>query len=443
MLNILGDNQRFCDGVSRRDFLKIGGLALGGWSLTDMLAAEAQAQSRNPHKAVIMVYLPGGPSHQDMFDLKMDAPSEVRGEFKPIKTNVPGIEICEHLPKIAAMMDKFAVVRSLVGARDEHANPIVHSGHTLAERRKNHPALGAVMARVYGSIDRAVPPFVDIIPKTKHSPYTIPASGGFLGRAYGAVRPDSEGAADMVLRDITLARLSDRRKLLTVLDRFRRQVDDSEAVKSADAITQKAFDILTSPKFSQALDFSREDPKVLAKYGTGQDGVVGDACPMKHGHFVAARRLVEAGARCVTLGYGFWDWHGNNFNNLKKYLPMFDHAITALVSDLDERGMLGDVSIVCWGEFGRTPRINKNAGRDHWPHVSSCLLAGGGMRTGQLIGTTTADGGHADERPIHYRDVHATLLHNVGFDVRKDQVTDNLSRPHWIFEGHAPIEELV
>ena len=170
---------------------------------------------------------------------------------------------------------------------------------------------------------------------------------------------------------------------------------------------------------------------------------MGDACPMKHGHFVAARRLVEAGARCVTLGYGFWDWHGNNFNNLKKYLPMFDHAITALVSDLDERGMLGDVSIVCWGEFGRTPRINKNAGRDHWPHVSSCLLAGGGMRTGQLIGTTTADGGHADERPIHYRDVHATLLHNVGFDVRKDQVTDNLSRPHWIFEGHAPIEELV
>jgi hypothetical protein len=443
MLKILGERSRFCDGFSRREFLQVGSLTLGGLTLTDVLANDAHAAGKSRHKSVIMLYLPGGPAHQDTFDLKMDAPSDIRGEFKPIKTNVDGIQITEHLPKLAAMMDKFAVIRSLVGARDEHANPVCMSGYTLAEQNKNHPSMGAAASRLFGPVDKTVPPFVDLIPKTQHKPYSIPAATGFLGRGYSAVRPDDQGMSDMVLNGVTLSRLSDRQKLLQSVDRFRRRVDDSEMASSLDAINRQAFDILTSRKFVEALDVSREDPKVLARYGKGQDGIVGDACPCKHEQFVAARRLVEAGVRCVTLGYGFWDWHGGNFSNLKKYLPMLDHSVTTLVQDLYERGMLQDVTLVVWGEFGRTPKINKDAGRDHWPAVSCALLAGGGMRTGQAIGTTTRDGGYADERPIHYRDVVATVYHNMGFDVRSDTVMDYTGRPQYLLPGHAPIAELV
>jgi hypothetical protein len=443
MLTVLGGRERFCDGVSRRNFLKIGALAMGGITLRDILAAEAEAGVRSSHKAVIMIYLPGGPSHQDTFDLKMDAPSDIRGEFKPIDTKVPGIQVSEHLPKIAGMMDKFAVVRSLVGARDEHANPVCLSGYTLGEASKDQPSLGASISKIYGPLDRTVPPYVDLIPKTQHKPYSFPAATGFLGRGYGAVKPDEQGMSDMVLNGISLSRLNDRRRMLSAVDGFRRMVDRSDMIQGTDAITQQAFDILTSRKFVEALDVSREDPKVREKYGKGQDAVVGDAAPCKNEQFLAARRLVEAGARCVTLAYGFWDFHGGNFENLKKYLPMLDHSVSALVQDLHDRGLDKDVSVVVWGDFGRTPKINKDAGRDHWPHVSTCLLAGGGMRTGQAIGSTTKDGAYADERPVHYRDVHATLLHRMGFDVRSDQVADSTDRPHYLLEGHEPISELV
>ncbi len=443
VLTIQGGPQRFCDGVSRRQFLTVGTVALGGMTLADVLANDARAGARASHKSVIMIYLPGGPAHQDTFDLKTDAPSEIRGEFKPIPTNVPGIQITEHLPLMAKMMDRFAVIRSLVGARDEHANPVCMSGYTLAEQSRNHPSMGAVLSRVAGSVDRSIPPFVDLIPKTQHKPYCIPAATGFLGRAYGAFRPDEQGIEDMALRGMTLDRLSDRRRLLAAVDRHRRAVDRSELVQATDAMSQQAFDILTSRRFLEAMDVSREDAKVRERYGKGQDGIVGDACPCKNEQFLVARRLIEAGVRCVTLGYGFWDWHGGNFSNLKKYLPMLDQALTALVLDLEDRGMLADTSVVVWGEFGRTPKINKDAGRDHWPQVSCALLAGGGMKTGQAIGTTTKDGGYADERPVHYRDVVATLYHNVGFDVRKNDVLDFTGRPNYLLPGHEPIAELI
>lgn len=442
MLTIQGGAGRFCDGISRRNFMKIGTMAFGGLSLADLLAAEARAGTRST-KGVIVVYLPGGPPHQDTFDLKLDAPSDIRGEFKPIKTNVPGIEICELFPKIAAMMDKCAVIRSLVGARDEHANPLCLSGYPLAEANKNHPSLGSALAKVVGSADPTMPAFVDLIPKTQHKPYSIPAASGFLGRAYSAARVDGEGAADMTLNGITLNRLQDRKRLLESVDRFRRAVDESDMVQAQDVSVKQAFNILTSRKFVEALDVSREDPKVLAKYGQGQDGIVGDAAPCKNEQFLAARRLVEAGVRCVTLGYGFWDFHGGNFGNMRKYAPMLDAAVSGLVQDLYDRGLDQDVSVVVWGDFGRTPKINKDAGRDHWPAVSCALLAGGGMRTGQVIGTTTKDGGYADERPLHYRDVMATLLHTMGFDNRHQMTTDNIGRPVYLYPEHEPISELV
>ena len=326
---------RFCDRLTRRQFLKIGGLALGGLTLTDILRAEEQAGIRNSHKAVIMVYLPGGPAHQDTFDLKPDAPSDVRGEFKPIKTNVPGIEICEHLPRLAQMMDKFAVIRSLVGMRDEHSSNLCMSGYTLAEFRQNNaPTLGAVISKVQGPVERTVPPYVNLAARTQHQPYNDPGPG-FLGLAHSAVNPNGPMMPDMMLNGISLERLGNRRQLLSSLDRFRRSVDVLEGM---DGITQRAFDILTSNKLVAALNLLKEPPKVRERYGKGIAPPQGDASPMLNEQFLAARRLVEAGVRCVTISYGFWDWHGSNFRMLKQHLPIFDQALTALVQDLHDRG---------------------------------------------------------------------------------------------------------
>jgi len=409
-------------------------------ALPEILAAEERVGIRNSHKAIIMIYLPGGPAHQDTFDLKPDAPSEVRGEFKPIKTNVPGIEICEYLPRLARMMDKFTIIRSLVGARDEHASNICLSGYTEAETRQNHaPVMGAVVSKLQGPVERTVPPFVNLAPRTQHMPYNDPGPG-FLGLEYGALKPDGELMSDMTLKGISLERLADRRRLLASLDRFRRNVD---SLKGLDALHARAFDLLTSTKLVQALDVTKEDPRVRERYGKGTDQPVGDAAPMVHEHFLAARRLVEAGVRCVTVSYGFWDWHGGNFSNLKTYLPMLDQAVSALVQDVYDRGMDKDVSVVVWGEFGRTPRVNKDAGRDHWPRVSCCLLAGGGMRTGQVLGSTTRFAEEADERPIDYKDVFATLYHNMGIDITATPVHDATGRPHYLLEGHEPIPELL
>ncbi len=444
MLTIFGDSQRFCDGISRRNFLKIGTMAMGGGlTLPGLLQAEARAGIKSSHKAVILIYLPGGIAHQDTVDLKPDAPDDLRGEFKPIPTSVSGIQVSELLPKMAAKMERFALLRSLVGARDEHANPLCLSGYPMAEANKQHPCLGASISHLWGPVEKTVPPFVDLIPKTQHKPYSIPAATGFLGRRYSAARLDEEGAGDMTLRGITLDRLADRKRLLESLDRFRRMVDVSDAMQATDVATQQAFNILTSKKFVEALDVSREDPKVRELYGKGQDAVVGDACPMKNEQFLAARRLVEAGVRCVTLGYGFWDFHGANFSNLRRYLPMLDQGLTGLVQDLHDRGLDRDVSVLVWGDFGRTPKINKDAGRDHWPAVNSAILAGGGLKTGQAIGTTTRDGGYADERPLHHRDVMATILHQMGFDVRTDLARDQIDRPQYLYPGHEPIAELI
>jgi hypothetical protein len=441
VLTIRGNKHPFCDGVSRREFLTIGGLALGGLTLPQLLAAEARAGVGRSHKAVIMVYLPGGPPHQDMFDLKMDAPAEIRGEFKPIKTNVPGIEICEHLPRIAAMMDKFALIRSMTGTRDEHDSHICMSGYSVAETSQNHaPCLGSVLSRLAGPAEKTVPAFIGLQGKAGHMPWANPGDTGFLGLAHAALQPQGDMMSDMTLADVSLDRLSHRRQLLASLDRFRRGVD---SLRGMDALSQRAFDILTSSKLVQALDVTKEDPKVRARYGKGRMEPVDDGLPMINDQFLAARRLVEAGARCVTIGYGRWDYHGDNFGQLKSYLPMFDAAVSSLVQDIHDRGLDKDVSVVVWGEFGRTPRINKDAGRDHWPRASFALLAGGGIKTGQIIGSTNRFGEEPDERPIDYKDVFVTLYQNLGIDIVNTPVPDITGRPHYLYAGHEPIRELV
>lgn len=442
MLTIRGGGSgRFCDGISRRDFMKIGGLALGGLTLPELLAAEAKAGIRSSHKAIIMVYLPGGPAHQDMFDLKPDAPAEVRGEFKPINTNVTGIQICEHMPKLAKMMDRFAIIRSLVGARDEHDASICQSGYNKSELNQNHnPCLGSVLSRLQGPVEKTVPPFIGLQPKMGHMEWADTGQPGFLGLEHSALKPDGDLMADMVLNGISLDRLNDRRRLLASLDRFRHGVD---SMRGMDALNQRAFDLLTSRRLADALDITKEDKSVRERYGTGTQGNVDDGGPCWNQQFLAARRLVEAGVRCVTLGFGRWDFHNDNFGQLKKYLPMLDSALTALVQDIYDRGMEKDVSVVVWGEFGRSPRVNKDGGRDHWPRVAAGLIAGGGLRTGQVIGSTNRFAEEADERPVHFQEVFVTLYHALGINIKETIINDTTDRPHSLYEGHDLIPELV
>ena len=232
--------------------------------------------------------------------------------------------------------------------------------------------------------------------------------------------------------------------MLTSFDAFRREADASGAMSGVDAFTEQAFDILTSSRLLKALDVSGEDPKLRARYGPGTDKIQGDAAPRLNEQFLLARRLVEAGVRVVTVSYSFWDWHGQNFRNAKENLPDFDEAVTALVEDLHARGMADDVSVLAWGEFGRTPRINKDGGRDHWPNVSCALMAGGGMKTGQVIGATDRLGGEAVERPVHFQEIFATMYHNLGINPNTTTVPDLTGRPHYLVDGQfQPMKEVV
>ena len=451
MLSILGKPTHVCDGFARRYFLNIGGLALGGLSLPEILRAETKAQPRStgglPHKAIIMIYLSGGPSHQDMYDLKMDAPKEIRGEFQPIETNVPGIEICQHMPRLAKMMDKFAIIRSLHGCPDQHASDLCLSGFPIArgEPQSGHPSLGSVLSKVQGPVDKAVPPFVGLTTPTRHKPYSNPGLPGFLGPAHAPIQPDGEGMANMRLNGIELDRLGDRKNVLASFDRFRRAADSSGIYEAHDAYTTRALDLLTSSKLVEAFDLEKEDKALRDRYGRGSSAPAfgEDAGPHWMDQFLIARRLVEAGVRCVTLSFGSWDRHGANFSRLPIQLARLDQAVTALVGDLHDRGLQDDVSVIAWGEFGRTPKINKGAGRDHWPSVSCALLAGGGMRTGQVIGSTNRLGEVPKDRPVHYQNVFATLYRQLGIDPETTTIQDRAGRPQYLLDIREPIDKLI
>lgn len=453
MLTILGSRPRpgqnnFCDGLSRRNFLQIGGLALGGMSLSQLLQAEAASQAKpQSHKAIIMIFLPGGPPHQDMWDVKTDAPSEIRGEFRPIATRVPGIEICEMFPRIAGMMDKFVPIRSIVGADGAHYAYQCLTGWRQRDRQPQggYPCLGSVLSKVYGPVDPAVPAFVGLSPRMGHMPWADNGTPGFLGVAHAPFTPNSEGKDDMVLQGVTLDRLENRRAMLNALDRFRRDADARGQMTGMDAFTERAFGVLTSSKLADALDLENEDPALRARYGTGVNKLRDDGGPRRIDTFLMARRLVSAGARCVTLAFSRWDWHGRNFQQGREDMPLLDQGVTALVEDLEQRGMLDDVSVVVWGEFGRTPKVNGNAGRDHWPRVSCALLAGGGIRAGQVIGSTNRLGEHAEDRPVHFQEVFATLYQNLGINIDHLTLQDLQGRPQYLLDQNTyqPLPELA
>jgi Protein of unknown function (DUF1501) len=451
MLTLLGRPHRFCDRISRRGFLNIGGLALGGLSLPQLLRAESTSSAGSrPHKAVIMIFLSGGPPHQDMVDLKPDAPVEIRGEFNPISTAVNGIQICEHLPKLACQLNRWAVIRSLVGSEGQHAAFQCMTGRTHQRQPAGGwPSLGSHASKLQGPTRPGILPFVGLSPRMQSSGWADVGQPGFLGRAHGAFKPNAEGMSGMVLKGVSMDQLGDRRMLLAGFDALRREVDATGSLQGADEFTRQAFEILTSSKLADALDLDRENPRLRDRYGRGspKPAGYGDAGPVLNDYFLAARRLVEAGVRVVTLAYGRWDWHGKpygtTFENARDHLPRLDQGITTLLDDLRERGLEDDVTVVVWGEFGRTARINKEGGRDHWPAVGCALMAGGGMKVGQVIGSTDRFAEQAKDRPVHFQEVFATLYHSLGIDVRTATVTDLTGRPHYLVDGAEPIPELV
>ena len=453
MLSLLGQKQRFCDGVTRRSFLQVGGLAMGGLSLPALLRAEANSPRPERHKSVIMVFLPGGPSHLDIWDLKPDAPVEIRGEFRPIHTAIPGVQLCEHLPLLAQHVERFAIIRSLVGAKNEHASELCFSGYGYQDSLvRQQPSLGAAASKLLGAVDPSVPPFISLCHTTPNR-WKDPGRAGFLGPAHRPFQPAGEDRQNMVLDGVTLSRLGDRKQLRDTFDRFRRRVDASGVMDSVDLYTRQALEVLTSGRLLAALDLDQEPARVRERYGRGSVDAVDDGAPMNNEDFLAARRLVEAGARCVSISFGRWDTHScrkagdlaykNNFMQLREYLPRLERCLLALLDDLRDRGLEQDVSVVVWGEMGRTPRVNANGGRDHWPQVAGCLLAGGGMRTGQVLGSTNRYAEVAQDRPIHYQNVFATLYRQLGLDVSQIKVPDLSGRPQYLLEQRDVIPELL
>ena len=457
MLRIVGPRQNgFCDRIDRRTFLQIGSLALGGatLSLPQLLRAEQAAATNGlkptRHKSVINIFLSGGPPHQDLVDLKPEAPTEIRGEFLPIATNVSGIQICELLPNLAKMTDKLAIIRSLVGSDGRHAAFQCQTGRRFANQiAGGWPSMGSNVSKLQGSVDPAVPPFVGLAPKMLTSTWADPGQPGFLGPSHAPFLPNAEGKKDMVLNGVDSDRFGTRQSLLKNFDTLRRDVDASGMLRGMDKFTEQAFGILTSSKLAEAIDLEREDPVLRDRYGRGSDKPAGygDAGPLNNDYFLLARRLVEAGVRVVTLAYGRWDWHGmphgTNFSNAREHFPMLDIGLSALIEDLERRDLLDTTTVLVWGEFGRTPKINPVGGRDHWPEVACAVLAGGGLRTGQVIGSTNRNAEHAKDRPVTFQEVFATLYHSLGIDVNTATINDLSGRPQYVTDGVLPIRELV
>jgi hypothetical protein len=453
---------------SRRQLLSAGTIG-GGLTLARLLQAEQATGIGSSRKAVINIHLDGGPPQMDMIDLKPNAPTEIRGEFSPIATKIPGVQICELLPKLAAAADKLVFIRSLVGASNQHDAFQCQSGFDSKNLGSigGRPAMGSVVGKLQATPADVAPAFVDLMqgrPLVRNS-----ARPGFLGPTFGPFRPDISQIFERPLEDkmkdelaakgenhsialalsqeLSLGRLSDRTSLRTGLDRLRGQVDRSGMMDALDSFTRQAVGILTSGRFAAAMDLSKEDPRVVERYtlqaADNEPPSTTSDRPIATQKFLFARRLVEAGVRCVSISLSDFDTHSNNFPRLKRLLPILDHGLATLLADLEERGMLDEVSIVAWGEFGRTPTISRNGGRDHWPAVGMALLAGGGMRAGQVIGETDRYAAAAISRPVHYQDVFATLYRNLGIDARSVTVTDPTGRPQYLLDRGEVLRELV
>ena len=440
MLEFISRGYRTCDGVSRRTFLTVGGLALGGLTLPDLLRLRAaQKSSETPRRSVILVWQAGGPSHIDMYDLKPNAPAEIRGEFKPIKTNVPGIVIGEHLPHQARIMDKLAILRSAYHTNAGHGmgSQWMLTGYqpTIEVNDNIYPSCGSVAAKMRGANDPGLPAYVNL-PRILSL-----GKAAYLGASYNPFAPDNDpNSSSFQVRNLKLPgrvdaqRLHRRRELLQDLDRIRRDIDTRGDMLGLDTFYRDGMEMVTNTKAQDAFDIHREPDKLREKYGRND---LGQCC-------LLARRLVEAGVTFVTIqAGGGWDTHGDNFKQLKvNLLPKYDRAVAALVSDLYDRGLQNDVLVMAMGEFGRTPRINPQAGRDHWPGAMSILYAGGGLKMGQAIGTTDSKAEHPTSKAATPGCVLSTMYQVLGIDYHHS-FYDQAQRPLPILSEGEPIADLI
>jgi hypothetical protein len=441
MLDFIGRGPRTCDGVTRRTFLKVGALAVGGLSLPGLLRRRAQAApgTSTSRKSVILIWLAGGPSHIDMYDLKPSAPAEFRGEFKPIATSVTGIQVSEHLPRQARVMDRLAVVRSAHHTNAGHGmgSQWMLTGYqpTIEVNDNIYPSTGSVVAKMRGANEPGLPAYVNL-PRVLSL-----GKAAYLGASYNPFAPDSDPNSDgFQVRNLKLPgvvdakRLGRRRELLKDLDNIRRDIDARGDIEGLDTFYREGLEMVTDTKAQRAFDVRRESAKLRESYGRND---LGQCC-------LLARRLVEAGVTYVTVqAGGGWDTHGDNFKQLKNnLLPKYDQALAALVSDLCDRGLDRDVLVMAMGEFGRTPRINGGAGRDHWPGAMSIVYAGGGLKMGQVIGTTNATAEHPTSKPATPGCVLATMYHALGIDY-KHAFYDQAQRPLPILNEGEPIADLI
>jgi uncharacterized protein (DUF1501 family) len=438
--------------LSRRDLFQMGAVSFCGLAFPDLLRADARSSldPRYHRRSIVNVWLAGGASHLDTFDLKPDAPAEFRGEFKPIATRVPGVHICEHMPKIAERMDRMALIRSLTGTVDSHDGAMCATGYPPGSLKNigGRPNIGSVVAKLQGATNGNVPTSVAMISGYNPSEQAYSRSAGYLGSTFDCYTPDSDaGRANLKARNIT----PDRLKLLSAFDTQDRGVDARGGMAAMDAHTERAVQFVTSREFAQALDFQSEPTKVRDRYGIGfaKSPKSKKTLGLQNARFLVARRLIECGARCVNVtweeeGERRWDTHQDNFNALRhELLPSFDLGLSAFFDDLEVRGMLDDVLVLVWGEFGRTPRINDKAGRDHYAPAASALLFGGGLKVGQVIGSTTKNGERPKDRPIHYQQLFAALYRHLGIDPATTTVMDPNNRPQYLLDETDPIRELV
>ena len=414
---------------------------LGGMSLSGLLRRQAMASAAGESAkdiSVILFWQGGGPSHLDMWDMKPDAPSEFRGTFNPISTSLDGLQVCEHMPRIAKICDKLAVMRSVTHPDSGHQS----ATHTLLTGYKptndipanEAPSYGSIVAKEMGARVDGFPAYVAVPTAPKSS------AAAYLGVAYNPFEtqgdpnsPDFNVQNLKIPGGLTLDRLENRRALLTHFDTLRRDIDSSGVIGGMDTFAEQAYNIVTSPKVQAAFDISKEDEATRDLYGRTTWGQ----------NTLLARRLIEAGVRFITLDVGGWDTHANNFENLKtKKLPQFDQAYAALIEDLDRRGQLDRTLVLNWGEFGRTPRINKDAGRDHWSNVFSVCMAGAGIKRGIVLGESDAHAEFPKERPISPQDILATMYHQLGINQTKEY-TNDAQRPVPILNCGDPIKEII
>ncbi len=446
-------NPRVRDGVtvhSRRSVLKTSLAGIGGLTLPALMKLRAEGTVKTSGKSVILLWMTGGPSHIDMWDPKTEMPREIRGPFKTIPTRLPGVHICEYLPKQAAMLDKFTLIRSVDCRQSNHEpNMVMQTANRAAEPRTNskghlYPSFGSIVAKHHGPNHPSMPPYVVLNMKSR----SHVAWAGYLGPQHDPFN----GAASTKLFELpaglTMDRLQSRQTLSRQMDGLRAELDNSGMMTAMDSFSQKAFDIVAGGRAREAFDLSKEPAKVLSLYGEHDWAR----------QALLARRLVERGSSFVTIDLsnhsasGTWDNHGDNippyggiWNGLRPLLPVFDHVITTLVADLGERGMLDDTLVIAMGEFGRTPTLGTQGstdGRNHWPFVMSMCMAGGGFRHGQVIGASSRDGGEISERPVTPGDLAATIYHHMGVPLNTTY-NDHQGRPVFIVDEGAPLKELV